>query len=536
MPDHAGIMTFRRGSIAMLALVAAAWPAGAQEFRWIDSQGQSRVARKPEDVPRHDWSAVTMGVRGAEATSGERFRTAEGVTVVIEGIQAPSLDDDGTVVSAGGAAARARLEQLVRDVSLTLEFEGDRRLPDGAYLAHPVRDDGTLIAQTLLAEGMARLCLEEDARRHAAVLRAAQAEAQAAQAGVWARVPAARPPEPRTLRGISLGLFAQSPDFDYSGFLDEIRTIGATHLLLSSPWLMEDWQSNDFGPVKGRTAGWAAVQRVTRQARERGFAVAYLPLVLLRTGTVEHWRGDIQPTQRWLWFRNYNRYMGQWADVARDLGVSLLSVGSEFTSLERETSAWRGVIANVRTRFGGSLTYSANWDHLDVLGFWDDLDVVGTTGYHSLTSKHNPTVEELTAAWAPIKDKMLRFQTSVGKPIVFTEIGYPSQDGANKDPWNYFINTGVPDHHEQADCFRALFTAWKDAPAGFGGMYIWNWWRHEEPNVDVGYSVWGKPAYAEVKGYFDAIAAREASGELRSPRTQGTNGGSGASSRPRDGR
>jgi hypothetical protein len=38
---------------------------------------------------------------GTEATSGERFRTAEGIIDVIEGIQAPEIEDDGTVVSFG---------------------------------------------------------------------------------------------------------------------------------------------------------------------------------------------------------------------------------------------------------------------------------------------------------------------------------------------------------------------------------------------------------------------------------------------------
>ena len=386
-----------------------------QEFRWIDSQGQARSANKPDEIPRGEWGTVTTEVRGAEATSGERFRTAEGLTVVIEGIQAPAVDDDGTAVSSGGARARARLDELIKNLPLTLEFEGDRRLPDGEFLAHPVREDGKLLAEILLEEGLVRLCLEDDAMRHAASFRAAQAVAKKAQKGVWGKPAFEVPPDPPVYRGVGLGLYAQDPEFDYTGFLDEIRDVGASHVLIPSPWLMEDWQSNDFGPVRGRTAGWPALQRMTRQAHERGLSLGYLPLVLLRTGTVEHWRGDIQPTQRWLWYRNYNRYIGRWADMARDLGVPLLCVGSEYSSLERETSAWRNIIANVRARYEGRLTYSANWDHLDVPGFWNDLDVIGVTGYFSLTSKDDPTVEEIVAAWGPIKDKLLRFQAAAGQ-------------------------------------------------------------------------------------------------------------------------
>jgi endonuclease YncB( thermonuclease family) len=515
-------MTRRSAWLLVLLLPLASCGKG-QDFRWIDAQGQARSARKADDIPRGDWRTVTIDVTGSEATSGERFKTAEGLTVVIEGIQAPALDDDGTAVSFGGAKARARLDELVRNVPLTLEFEGDRRLPDGEYLAHAVKDDGKdgkLLSEILLEEGLVRLCLEEDAMRHAVTLRAAHARAKKAATGVWGKPAYPLPPEPRVYRGVGLGLYAQNPDFDYTSFLDEIRDVGASHVFIPSPWLMEHWQSNDFGPIAGRTNGWPALQRVTKQAHDRQLLVGYLPLVLLRTGTIEHWRGDIQPTQRWLWYRNYNRYIGRWADMARDLGVPFLSVGTEYSSLERDTTAWRTIIANVRARYDGRLTYSANWDHLDVLGFWNDLDVVGMTGYHSLTKKNDPTVEELVAAWAPIKEKLLAVQARENKPILFTEIGYASQDGTNRDPWDYFRYQSdldkdgkrkPPDHGEQADCFKALARVWGDCPPGFMGMYVWNWWRHEPPQSDYGYSVFGKPAYGVLKQYFAELKEREAS-------------------------
>src|SRR5262245_47137424 len=109
--------------LVWVALLLMSASASAQEFRWVDAQGQFRTSRRAEDVPKHDWRNVTAEVHGVEATSGERFRTAEGITVVIEGIQAPGLDDDGTAVSAGGAKATARLGELIKDTPLTLEFE-----------------------------------------------------------------------------------------------------------------------------------------------------------------------------------------------------------------------------------------------------------------------------------------------------------------------------------------------------------------------------------------------------------------------------
>jgi endonuclease YncB( thermonuclease family) len=503
----------RLATIVVLILTA---PLAAQhpEFHWTDPQGQPRTARSADDVPRAEWQAVTVEVHGTEATSGERFRTTEGLTIVIEGIQAPGVEDDGTVLSLGGARARSRLTDLINEHRLTLEFEGNRRLPDGELLAHPKREDGRLLADLLLEEGAVRLCLEDGVMRHAGVLRDAQTRAQTAQRGVWAKRPRPTPSEPAFHRGVSLGLFAPSADFDYTGFLDEIRDVKASHVLLTSPWAMDDWQSNELWAVAGLTAGWPTVQRVTREALDRGLAVAYQPMIVLRAGTVEHWRGDIQPNQRWLWFRNYGRFIGRWADLARDLGVSLMSVGEELASLERDTGAWQAIIANVRSRFGGTLTYSANWDHFDIPGFWNDLDMVGMTGFFSLTNQDDPTVEEIVTAWRPIKERLLRFQAEVNKPILFTEIGYASQRGANQDPWDYFRFTRggaakAPDFGEQADCFAALFKTWGEAPPDVKGMYIWNWWRHEDPKTDFGYSVFGKPARAIIQNHYSAIADRE---------------------------
>ena len=167
----------------------------------------------------------------------------------------------------------------------------------------------------------------------------------------------------------------------------------------------------------------------------------------------------------------------------------------------------------MRSRFDGKLTYSANWDHVDEIGFWDELDVVGMTAYFELTEKDGPTVDELVAAWTPIKERLLGLQARVKKPILFTEVGYPAQTGANRQPWNYLLyrdsQKTKPDEREQADCFRALFRTWTDAPRAFEGMYIWNWWRHEDPKSDLGYSVFGRSAHAVIKQHFAELAERE---------------------------
>lgn len=496
-----------RFSTALVGCLVAGAVA-AQEFSWTDAAGKARRTKDRKAIPTEEWSSVRSAARGLKALSGERFQIVEGAAIVLEGVQAPEVVDDGTPLSAGGEAARARLEQLVRDQDLRLEWEGDRVLYDGAFLCHVLNAEGRLLSEILLEEGLVRLALEDFAMRHAEALRAAQFRAQERKAGLWARPAGAAPPETGYYLGVGLGLYAQDADYDYGGFIKEIKDFGATHVLISVSWLMEDWRSNEMGPVKGRTPSWPCVTRTVRQAREAGLGVVFLPLVLLRTGTVDHWRGDIDPTKLWLWFRNYGRYINRFADLSREFGGSLLSVGSEFSSLEKHTGPWKAVIASVRGRCPTKLTYSANWDHLRVIKFWNDLDVAGMTAYHSLTTKNDPSVAELAAAWRPIRDKLLELRAEIDVEIFFTEVGYPSQDGANKDPWNYFINEDHVDVDEQADCFRAFTQVWDEAPPEFRGFFIWQWWRNGDQTDRKGYSIYEKPAYGVMKDWFAARRAK----------------------------
>jgi len=108
------------------------------------------------------------------------------------------------------------------------------------------------------------------------------------------------------------------------------------------------------------------------------------------------------------------------------------------------------------------VTYSINWDNIKNLSFYESLDFVGISGYYSLSYKKDPSVEELTKKWEKVKTKILTIQEKdFKKPIIFTEVGYTSQDGTNKDPWNYYISETV-DLQEQKDCYQAFTNVWLD--------------------------------------------------------------------------
>jgi len=206
--------------------------------------------------------------------------------------------------------------------------------------------------------------------------------------------------------GITLGLHSTNYNFNYQPMLLEIRETG-------SPWV---------------------------QAKELGFKVALLPIVLLKEAKPQEWRGKIKPKNVDEWFKNYENLLLQIAQMAELEKVDLLFAGSEFSSLQKHETYWKALIQNVRTQYKGLLSYSVNWDALTDITFLEDLDIIGINGYFSLTTLNNPNVKQLVKRWKNIQKKLVQKQQMFNKPLLISEIGYASQNGNNKDPWNYLMS------------------------------------------------------------------------------------------------
>ena len=125
------------------------------------------------------------------------------------------------------------------------------------------------------------------------------------------------------------------------------------------------------------------------------------------------------------------------------------------------------MIKDLRSVFSGSLTYAANWgpgagEYRRVL-FWDALDFVGINAYFPLTNRPDPQISDLVAGWQRYTpadggrpehwlDDLVVFSQSVGKPLVLTEIGYPSHADAVQRPWD-FLHKAAPKYSLQADAY-----------------------------------------------------------------------------------
>jgi hypothetical protein len=290
----------------------------------------------------------------------------------------------------------------------------------------------------------------------------------------------------------------------FGPLLREVASLGANTVLIGA----DAYQKNaTTGPITidpKRTPTpeqWKEILTIAR--KECGLKVILAPKILLADPVGTEWRGVIQPTSWRKWFIEYRSVMNHFADIAEASHIEVLMVGSEMVSAEKHTNEWLEVIRQIRTRYKGKLSYSANWDHYQPIQFWDQLDLVGMTSYYKLSEEANPTVESMVKAWEPIKQGILDWQKSVGKPILFTEVGWCSQEGASIEPWNYYYKQTATQkgHLEQAACYEAFIKAWGDVPQ-VGGVIWWEWTTYGGGRDCYNYTPKGKPAEKILRQWF----------------------------------
>jgi Glycoside Hydrolase Family 113 len=253
------------------------------------------------------------------------------------------------------------------------------------------------------------------------------------------------------------------------------------------------------------------LRELSRLAHAVGMKVMLKPGIWIRGG---HFGGDIQfasPADREKWFDQYGRFIERYAKLSTQIHVDLFCVGGEFVRMSRYDKEWRKIIANVRRVYPGPVTYAANFgDEFENIKFWDALDIIGLQEYY-------PLPNDLSTH--PLLAKVETVQKRFHKPVLFTEVGFPSAPGGNRRPWKDG-KSGEADLQLQARCYQAIFQAFYDKP-WFEGMY---WWKVGSNGFgghgDTSLTPWGKPAMQVVRKWYQD-GSRENAGLSRAVSEQG---------------
>jgi hypothetical protein len=294
------------------------------------------------------------------------------------------------------------------------------------------------------------------------------------------------------------------PDADLA--LAKLADTGANWVSLIVTQYQDNINSTDINATTA-TPTDADLIHVILQAHDLGLMVMLKPHVDLANDPT-HWRGQIgeefSETEWATWFSSYQMFINHYAQLAQTHGVDQFSVGTELTATQSREANWRAVISELRNIYSGPLTYAANHGSENDVTWWDAVDYIGVDAYYPLTDKNDPTVAELIAAWQPRISSLENLASVWNKSIIFTEIGYRSQDGTNQRPWDT-QGGGTVDLQEQADSYRAAFESLSHQP-WFAGMHWWAW--RTDPfqggPCDDGRTPYDKPAEDVLRYWYGA--------------------------------
>lgn len=331
-----------------------------------------------------------------------------------------------------------------------------------------------------------------------------------------------------------------------------------------------DWDSDNL--FWDAEAPWVIEE--IRGARGRGLHVVFVARVALDHAFPKNahlWHGMIQPgsdLQLDAFFERYTRFVLDWARRCEAEGVDVFAIGSEMNALastlpaaelppleayyldplkdkerraageadarvaaERAWAAkvtaggsltavnrrrqqldrhWRELIAKVRLVFKGKITYAANFDQYQEVGFWDALDWMGVNAYFKLRDRIPPPSDRpalyrlLEEGWRSVLKEMNDFRRDRGlerMPMIFTEMGYTRRSLSTLEPWSDSgfslvelpASPGAPperrkivwreqpdDLEERTLAVRALYEAHRALPAPFlRGILYWKLSSHD---------------------------------------------------------
>lgn len=222
------------------------------------------------------------------------------------------------------------------------------------------------------------------------------------------------------------------------------------------------------------------VTRPVAEARELGLRTFVKPH-LAYWGTPFRWRGEIRFEEEARWGRFFGDYTEWITRMARaSAGAGLFAVATELEATAHRPE-WADVIEAVRDAAPGlRLTWAANWaDYRDV-PWWRQLDAVGIQAYFPLVAGVDG--EDLAmqvpdaaiqAAWGRLRAELCAFADSLGRPIVFTELGYNRSWRAASEPWDYRVDG------PGAEAFQArllaLALAEMERADCIEGAFLWKW-------------------------------------------------------------
>ncbi len=276
-----------------------------------------------------------------------------------------------------------------------------------------------------------------------------------------------------------------------------VRTTSCNAVILPVCAWQEHAYSTQIDSVSPFVMDASDVRNVCLHARALGLKVILKAMVNCRDG---YWRAYIHfpdepvPTEPgWGdWFPAWEEHVLLVADMAEENRADLFCVGCEMIGTDHREAEWRHLIARVRERYHGPLTYNCDKYQEDRVRWWDAVDVISSSGYYP--------IDALEENLERIRNTAQRFE----KPFLFMECGCPSRERSEYRPndWRFGGETS-PEAQER--WYRAFTNALEKHPFVRGTGW-WDWsatrlYPEAAGMDDSGYCTYGKPASAVLRAF-----------------------------------
>ena len=128
--------------------------------------------------------------------------------------------------------------------------------------------------------------------------------------------------------------------------------------------------------------------------------------------------------------------------------------------------------------------------------------MIAIGAYFELDVPPSAPASVIADAWKPIVQKIRAVSERTKRPVIFSEVGYPSFEDAARLPWKWQTETTRPlDLAHQAASFSAVFQVFSKE-SWFQGLFIWRFYSSPKLAPPYGYSPSDKPAAAVIQQWF----------------------------------
>ncbi len=291
---------------------------------------------------------------------------------------------------------------------------------------------------------------------------------------------------------------------DTSGIFRDFKNMGATHVTLGWNVAVDENTGKFLGSYDNKETyvpSFDEVAAVAALAKQAGLGVIIKPqyttahavglpdninVVTINNATFNSAE----------FFSGLKSYIEKVSRLAQSVGADVLVLGTENGGLDtiQYREPWLSVIATARQSYSGTLSYDANsyigrtYGHgADMVAFWDQLDLIGVSGYYPLSDSADAGYQEVYQGWfnnkvshidyiAPrlsVPEKLLELSARYGKPLYFAEYGGQAFHGVIQNSSGAGPAEKSADYDQHDWLFRSMFEIFSNYDDWFLGVNIW---------------------------------------------------------------